>query len=50
MWRNDMKCEYMFMFPLQNLAGKEFDVYFVLPWTGMNKQSSFRRIDTPLLQ
>ena len=23
MWSNDMKCEYMFVFPLQNLACKE---------------------------
>ena len=22
MWRNDMKCKYMFMFPLKNLARK----------------------------
>ena len=23
MWSNDIKCKYMFMFPLQNLARKE---------------------------
>ena len=24
MWSNDIKCKYMFMFPLNNLARKEF--------------------------
>ena len=26
MWSNDMKCKYMFMFPLQNLARKEPEI------------------------
>ena len=26
-WSNDMKCKYMFMFPLQNVACKEFREY-----------------------
>ena len=27
-WRNDMKCKYMFMFPLKNLARKELSTLF----------------------
>ena len=29
MWRNDIKCKCMFMFPLQNLARKEL-IYFIM--------------------
>ena len=26
MWNNDMKCKYMFMFPLKNVARKELNL------------------------
>ena len=31
MWSNDIKCKYMFMFPLQNLARKELR-YWLVAW------------------
>ena len=29
MWCNDIKCKYMFIFPLKNLARKEFWIYYL---------------------
>ena len=28
MWSNDIKCKYMFMFPLNNLARKELGIWY----------------------
>ena len=30
MWSNDIECKYMFMFPLQNLAHKELNVFIAV--------------------
>ena len=34
MWSNDIKCKYMFVFPLQNLARKELSHWYETPSDG----------------
>ena len=50
-WRNDIKCKYMFMFPLKNLARKELikycpftsEVFFIYATVKQSLSKSFSR-------
>ena len=40
MWRNDLKCKYMFMFPLKNLARQGLIITFIRSYSANNVEST----------